>query len=199
MAYAILKGLGAQRHVSSVTIDATRGKVLATDGCAISDEDVKADHIQFDRLDQGLPFNQGLFFNLRYRFIPLPEEMNRYMLTVTNLNAGEYEIAADNRKLGKFSADALSKGVNLASATADGWEPGGPWDAQAWTLNHLTEARNELAESGRKQNHYLKDAANNAELFEQLDDLNERLETAQRLAARPPKCRFVIRAIQTKK
>ena len=72
-----------------------------------------------------------------------------------NLPQGRYEVKADDRPLGAFTDDQLAEGVNLASATADGWEPGGPWDAQAWILTDLTEARSQIALSRRFLDHYL--------------------------------------------
>ena len=98
-----------------------------------------------------MPFNQGLFFNLHYFCIPLPDEMNRYMLTVTNLKPGKYDLTANGRGLGSLTADQLTAGVNIASATADAWQPGGPWDAQGWALNFLTDARNERRQRGKTQ------------------------------------------------
>src|SRR6185503_6576143 len=55
MAFAILKGLGAPDHVSSVTIDAATGKVNASVGCRVTDAKVLKDGIAFTRLDDGLP------------------------------------------------------------------------------------------------------------------------------------------------
>ena len=97
--------------------------------------------LEFDRFDDGLPINFGLFGALQFRYVPVPEELNRYMLTVKNLSEGRYDVAADDRPLGQFTARKLAEGVNLSSATADGWEPGGPWDAQAWILKDMTEAQ----------------------------------------------------------
>ena len=157
-----------------------------------------SDGVEFDRLDEGLPFNQGLFFNLRFRFIPLPDEMNRYMLTVKNLKAGKYEITANGRKLGSFSSDQLAQGVNIASATADGWEPGGPWDAQGWSLNYLTEARNETANVDKYSKNYLDSNPNKEEVLKQIADINARIESAQRSVAKPAKYHLTIKAAKQK-
>jgi hypothetical protein len=35
--------------------------------------------------------------------------------------------------------------MNISSATADAWQPGGPWDAQANVVKALTDARHNLA------------------------------------------------------
>src|SRR6185369_3084860 len=53
MAFAILKGLGAPDHVSSMTIDAKNGKVTAADGCHVTDAEVVKDGLSFTRTDEG--------------------------------------------------------------------------------------------------------------------------------------------------
>jgi lysophospholipase L1-like esterase len=193
MAYAILKGLGAPRDASSATIDAAAGKAIDASGCTINDVKLTNRALEFDRLDEGLPFNQGLFFNLRYRFIPLPDEMNRYMLTVKNLNTGNYVLTADDRPLGTFSADQLAAGLNIASLTADGWEPGGPWDAQGWSLNFLTESRNEAAQMEKLSRIYLDQNRDRGDILKQVAVINAQLETAQRAVAKPQRYHFVIK------
>jgi lysophospholipase L1-like esterase len=192
MAYAILKGLGAPALVSSATIDGST--VTAAEDCKIDHVAASGDGVEFDRLDEGLPFNQGLFFNLRYRFIPLPEEMNRYMLRVKNLKPGKYDMTADGRALGSFTAEQLASGVNIASATADGWQPGGPWDAQGWSLNYLTEARNEAVSVDKYSKEYLSGNPSREEVLKQIADINARIEEAQRAVARPSVYHFVVRA-----
>lgn len=192
MAYAILKGLHAPADVSSATIDAAAATSLAASGCAISNVSGGPDHIAFDRLDEHLPFNQGLFFALRFRFIPIPEELNRYMLTVKNLKAGKYDLKVSGRAVGTFSADDLSRGVNLASATADGWEPGGPWEAQAWVLNHLTDARNEAVSVEKFERLYLQSNANRDGILRRVAAINDQLEQAQRAVARPVTYHFSV-------
>ena len=57
--------------------------------------------------------------------------------------------------MGTFTDQQLAAGLNIASATADGWEPGGPWDAEAGILIHLTEARSQLEEAARSLDQYL--------------------------------------------
>jgi lysophospholipase L1-like esterase len=192
MAYAILKGLGAPGEVSSATIDAAAGKETASASCKISQVKGSADGVEFHRLDDGLPFNQGLFFNLRYRFVPMTE-INRYMLTVTNLKPGKYNVTVDGRSLGNFSAADLAQGVDIASATADGWQPGGPWDAQGWSLNYLTDARNEAVNVDKMSGEHLKQFAGRDDLMKQIAEINTRIEQAQRTVAKPGNYHFVIR------
>jgi len=199
MAFGILKGLDAPSLVSSAAVDASNGTLMDAEGCAISDLKITTTGLEFSRLDEGLPFNSGLFFGLKYRFIPLPEEINRYMLRVENLKASQYKIVVDGRALGNYPSDQLAKGINISSATADGWEPGGPWDAQAWSLTPVTDARFNLFSSGRILKTY---DAGNPQLTGIADDratINARLEELQRRIARPRTLHFVLTRIDDKK
>jgi len=193
MAYAILKGLGAPRDVSSVTVDAAAGKVAETTGCTITDLAVDQDSVRFTRLDEGLPLNFGLFGALRYRFIPMHDEMNRYLLAVKGLPAGKYEVMASERKVGTYSAEQLAAGVNLASATADPWQPGGPWEAQAWLVNPLTDARNKAVEPEKFSADYLAQHPNLEAIAKQTAGVNAAIEALQRETAKPVPYSFVIR------
>ena len=135
-----------------------------------------------------------MFGGLKSRFIPIPDEINRYMLTVKGLTPGKYEIIASDRKLGSFTADRLATGVNLASATADPWVPGGPWEAQAWLVNMLTDARNDAVQPEKFFGDYLKHNPNLEQIAGQTRDVNARIEALQRETARPVPYRFVVRA-----
>lgn len=194
MALAILKGLGAPAEVSSVEIDAEEPKPLEASGCHVTELARTSDgQLQFVRLDEGLPVNFGLFGALAYRFVSFPDEVNKYMLTVKNLHKGKYELLADDRPLGKFTSVQLEQGVNLCSATADPWEPGGPWEAQATILISLTNARNELAVSRALTGVYVPNRPDKAALDEQSEAINTRLETLQRSVVKPVPFHFVIR------
>ena len=195
MAFAILKGLGAPAEVSAASIDAGGPRVVAASGCQRrrTSTDPADGRLEFDRLDDGLPVNFGIFGALQFRYIPIPDELNRYMLTVTHLPSGRYEILADDRAVGTFTDRQLAAGLNIASATADGWEPGGPWDAEAGILIHLTDARSQLAESARSLDQYLPNHPERSELHAQSREIDERIEALQRTLLKPRPFHFVIR------
>jgi hypothetical protein len=192
MAFAILKGFGAPAEVSSATIDGGQGCVIASDGCSISRVKKTGPALEFTRLDKGLPLNLGLIGVLSYRFVPIPDELNRYMLTVRDLAAGRYEVVADGRLVGKYSDLELAAGVNLGSATPDAWEPGGPWDAQATVLRSLTDARSEMLMAVRLGGFYLPDKARLASVAQDVKELDRRFERLQRKAAKPAPYHFVV-------
>jgi lysophospholipase L1-like esterase len=199
MAFAILKGLGAPAEVSSAELDARHPSTAHAQGCEIRDVSGDATHLEFDRIDQGLPVNFGTFGALQFRFIPIPDELDRYMLTVKGLDEGRYEILADGRALGDWSADQLSKGINVCSATADGWEPGGPWDAQATSLIELTNARNAILSARRSLHHHLPKYPMADTYRERTETAVARIEDLQHTLVKPRPFHFVIRPAKPKK
>ncbi len=192
MALAILKGLGAPAEVSSATLDASTPSVVESQGCQVSNLKGNAQALEFDRLDDGLPLNTGLFGALRYRFLPIPETLNRYLLTLRGLPEGRYAITADDRPLGTFSTNDLAQGVNLASATANGWEPGGPWEAEAWELTRLTDARVDLASALAEVGRFLPNHPEQSRLREQFADADRQINTLRHTLVHPRPFHFRI-------
>jgi lysophospholipase L1-like esterase len=195
MAYAILKGLGAPADVSSVRLDAAAPKLLGATGCTVTKLAAKDGGLSFTRLDEGLPFNYGIFYGLHYRFVPVPDELNRYLLTVTNLPKGRYEVRADDRGAGTFTAEQLAAGVNIASTTPDPWQPGGPWNAQANLLKSLTEARYEVLSAKADARQQLPGSPATRALAPQADRFDAQIVEMQRTVAKPRPYSFVIRPL----
>lgn len=193
MAFAILKGLGAPADVSSAGIDAAETKVLWAKDCTVTDLKKQDGGIAFQRLDQGLPFNYNIFYGLNYRYVPVPQELNRYLLTVKNLPKGRYEITADGRGTGSFTAEQLHAGVNIASSTPDAWQPGGPWDAQANLLRLLTDARHEVGLANVHGRIYLPQSPATQQLGKQAGSFDDQIVAMQRTIARPQAYTFVVR------
>ncbi|HTL29787.1 MAG TPA: hypothetical protein VL282_11215, partial [Tepidisphaeraceae bacterium] len=201
MAFAILKGLHASAEVSSATIDTAPAKLgqpptVSSTACAISAVTMSSDGVlEFDRLDEGAPLNFGLFGAFKFRFIPIPDQLNRLMLTVKNLPDGKYTIEAAGRGLGTFDAKRLADGINISSATADGWQPGGPWEAQAWQVNRLTESRYQLMLTYR-QRELTKGLPLEAEIDADRNKINAQIEELQRKTVQPAKNHFVIKVVR---
>ncbi|MEO5714946.1 MAG: SGNH/GDSL hydrolase family protein [Luteolibacter sp.] len=192
MAYAMLKGLGAPEDVSSAEIDASTS-LVSSEGCVVSQVVKKADGLAFTRLDKGLPLNLGPFSQLNYRWIPIPDGINRYLLTVKNLPAGEFEIRANGRLFGKVPAEELAKGINMASMTTNGGEPGGPWDMQSCVVKELVDARDKLWMGGVLQTRYQNEVPTKlgAAYVQQENGLID----LQRRAAKPLAYRFEIKQV----
>lgn len=196
MAYAILKGLGAPAEVSSATLDARKACVLSAHDCEVSELTSTPAELRFTRRDARLPLNLGLVGLLSYRWVPIPEELNRYMTTITGLEPGQYEIRVNERPVGKYSSEQLQRGVNLGSATPDAWEPGGPWDAQAAVLRPLTDARSDIVLSARSTQWYTPENPNRDAMTSQSRQIVERLEELQKLVANPVGYHFVVRKLK---
>jgi len=118
--------------------------------------------------------------------------LNRYMLTVSSLPAGKYDVRVDERLVGTYSAEQLAAGVNLSSASPDPWIPGGTWDGQAWLLNMLTNSRAQLMTSQQFAPDYLKNHPNRAALDTETAGVVEQIEKLQRKMARPVAYHVVV-------
>lgn len=192
MAYAILKGLGAPADVSACAIDAAGLSVTSASGCTISDLSGSADSLEFVRSDDGLPLNGELFFALNFRFVPIHEDLNRYMLQITSLPPGRYAVTADGRGIATYTAGQLAEGVNISSATTDPWIPGGPWSAQANILHSLTESRDRLTLADTLLGAQLPESRLATEAASHARDINSDLEELQRVVAAARPYRFRI-------
>ncbi len=133
----------------------------------------------------GLPINFGTFGAFNFFHIPIPAELNRYMLAIRGLEPGKYELRAGGRLLGKFTAKQLASDLNISSMTANGWEPGGPWDAQAAALKMVTDARMEIVASQSYSSLFLTDHPSMEGVRTETRAALERLEALQRKYAAP--------------
>jgi hypothetical protein len=114
------------------------------------------------------------------------------MLTVTDLPAGRHLVTANGRGVGTYSARQLAEGVNIAFATTNAWEPGGPWDAQASLLKLVTEAKDNVQTAEYLGRLYDGNARPDADRSAVTDQAVADLEALQRTIARPRPYRFAI-------
>ena len=196
MAWAMLKGLGAEADVSAADVDAAAATVIQATNCKITDIKKLADGVAFVRKDAGLPLNLGVLSGLQYRFIPVPETLNRYQLAVQGLAAGKYTVKAEGRSLGVYDAKQLADGVNISSATADGWVPGGPWDAQSDAVKELVDARDKMWMGGQIRSQYNDTNPRAAALAKEYTRLDEQLTGLARAQAKPYPYRFEVRLVK---
>ena len=118
MAWAILKGLGFPRLVSTAEIDAATTKVAKSDNCKVDELTAKDGGVKFQRLDQALPFFPADAKSI-LKWVPILEELNEYGLKITGLKAGQYDILLDGKKVAQQSDVELAAGVNLAAAVLE--------------------------------------------------------------------------------
>lgn len=115
MCAALLQGLKAPGMVSKATLDNT-GKVGELIQCQITN--IVADKkggLSFDRLDECLPM--PIPDGARGALIVYPPiaELSQWILTVTGLKTGRYQVAIDGADVAGVTADELSKGWNMGT------------------------------------------------------------------------------------
>lgn len=79
--------------------------------------------------------------------------------------------------------------------TSNGWEPGGPWDAQSNVVKSLVDSRDHLWMSAKLQNELLPAHPEQFALLESMRTLDQQLVATQRDAARPYPYAFEIRRL----
>lgn len=193
MGFAMLKGLGAPEEVSAAAIDLQDTQVTSRN-CRISDVAKSKDGLSFTRLDAGLPLNLGPFTWLQFRWVPLPD-LSHYLLTVAHLPEGEYEVRVDGKSIGRTTAKDLAKGLNMASMTANGLEPGSPWEVQSCVVKELVDSRDKLWAGNATDAKFA--PAGTPKLRPKIAEIDEQLAALQRAAAKPRAYRFEITKVPT--
>jgi len=117
MAATILSALNVDREVSAATLKAD-GTVAAQERCKITDVSVKEGVLAFTRLDERRPWPIALHARDCLRLMPEMADLSRYMLTVTGLPEGEYEVVTQGAVAAKATAAELAAGHNLSTVTA---------------------------------------------------------------------------------
>jgi lysophospholipase L1-like esterase len=117
MAAALLKRLGAEGFVSSVTISSSGEGDYK--GCTVSDVKAGDGKLAFDRLDDCLPF--PIPNDARSVLVVAPEvlELSQYTLKVTGLKDADYVLSIDGARCARLNAKQLADGVNLTTITAE--------------------------------------------------------------------------------
>ncbi len=114
MAHTILTGLGAPAEVSIVEIDVAKNSSNVNHG-GIRGLEVAADRVRFERTDQALPLPVLKEWRDLLPYVNDLNDINRYGLKVTGLNAGRYDLKIDGEVVTSYSADELARGVNLGN------------------------------------------------------------------------------------
>jgi hypothetical protein len=137
MAWAILKALGAPALVSRAELNGAAGKVLASEGCQITNLKAEQGTVAFDRSDDALPMPIDPKAEPALKLAPILQDLDQYELKVAGLPAGTYELSIDGDSVGKASNEDLAKGWNLAITA-------GPITKQAREVLALVFQKNNL-------------------------------------------------------
>jgi lysophospholipase L1-like esterase len=116
MAHAILTELKAPALVSSVEFG-TKGEAK-TVKCKVTDLKVTENSASFTRLDEAVPIPVLAAWKPMLPYINNLKDLNDYGLKITGLADGKYDVTADGKLVGSYTAKELADGVNLGLATS---------------------------------------------------------------------------------
>lgn len=199
MAAALLRELGADGFVSSLTIDAD-GKLVEAQGCQVDGITSRDGVLAFDRLDERLPLPIPEEARVVLPLFPTILSLSHYTLKVTGLKAGQYTLKINGNPAATLPAKQLDAGMNL-TALVPSSQAGSvnPIAAQGRAILGAVAAKEALVSSWRSlsQKAHAADAA--SDLKEQLAALTTKVDEADariRDAARPQKLRFEVVPVQ---
>lgn len=137
MGAALLKAWNAPPVVTSVELDARRGRVNHSENTAVSDVQ-KGKVFSWAQLDQALPLPidlQDSAIALVVKSSEVVETLDQETLRVTGLRPGNYLLKIDGSVVGNISAEQFAQGVNLALLST-------PMLRQALAVHEITIRRN---------------------------------------------------------
>ena len=139
MADAILKGWNAPAIVTSATIDATSAKVVDQQRTKVTDLKGSETAITWNELDDALPLpidEKHAGFHFLRQLMDVVTDLDQQPLKVEHLKTGNYQLTIDDSLIGKFTAEELAKGINLA-------EYGTPMRGQAYRVSWMIRDRDD--------------------------------------------------------
>jgi lysophospholipase L1-like esterase len=199
MAAALLKALEADGFVSSASLDAA-GKLNEAKGCTINQIKAEGGRLEFDRLDQRLPFPLPDDGVAALRLDPAILELSQYALKVAGLKDGaSYALKLNGVPVLVAPAKAFEAGVNLtALGTSAGSKQVSPVVAQSRAILGAVAAKEALVSQWRSLSQKAHADGAPAELKEQLAVLGKKVAEADekiREAARPQKLHCEISTV----
>jgi len=199
MAAALLRELGADGFVSTLTIDAA-GKLVEAKGCQVNGITSRDGVLAFDRLDERQPFPIPDEARAVLPLFPAILDLSQYTLKVTGLKASQYTVKINGIQAATLPAKQLETGVNL---TALGPSPQvsnvNPIVAQGRAMLGAVAAKEGLVSQWRGMSQRVHASGAAPELKEQLAALTTKVEEADdgiRSAARPQKLHFELAPVQ---
>jgi hypothetical protein len=192
MAGALLKSWNAPATVTAVSIDAAGARTTNAENCSVSDLRTGSS-VTWTQLDNALPMPMDLkdpVSALAIRSSDVVDSLNRQILSVTGLRGKDFALLLDGEEIGIFDAEALVRGVNLATHAT-------PMMRQAAAVHALTLKHNNIHFTRWRQ---IQLPLENESLVQTplvlgaLDSLEAELVQRQRELAQPKPHRFEIRA-----
>ncbi|HCE43212.1 MAG TPA: hypothetical protein DET40_06670 [Lentisphaeria bacterium] len=130
MAYAFLKAQKCPSIVSDMSVDAAKSAVVKQDNCQITELKAENGTVSFTCKENALPFPiSDVMVKKLEPLVPFTNDLNREMLSVSGLAAGDYKILIDGQEVQEATAEDLAKGINIANNSKT------PQYKQAWAVS----------------------------------------------------------------
>jgi uncharacterized protein YgiM (DUF1202 family) len=152
IAHQILKQLGAEAEVSSATIDAGAQSLVSQSRTSVTNISRSGDTLTFRRLDTRSPFIIPNGADVILKLQPsILNDLSKYMLKVTNLTSGTYEVRVNGVVSGRIGSNIL--------ATGEGWNmsymKNGPIYDKAMNVLSKIQLERGQRDDPATANHYL--------------------------------------------
>lgn len=118
MAYRFLKDVGEAEYVSDIAIDARRNRVTKAYNAQVQSVVSRGRALEFEVLEGALPYPMDTMIVKANKYIDFNDTFNRQIFTVNSLAKGSYTLMIDSVVVGKYTAQELASGVNLATNSA---------------------------------------------------------------------------------
>ena len=118
MAWLFLKSQGAPALVSKVVIDAKTGQVAECANATVTGLTKNGGACHFTVLEQALPFPIDAAAQPILERLPIEQDLNQEIVAVKGLASGTYELRIDDVAVGRYTAESLERGVNIAMNVA---------------------------------------------------------------------------------
>jgi hypothetical protein len=119
MAYAMLKGLGCDGAIGTITVDLATNTATGTPGqkiVSVQKGTVQVESTRYPFCFTGDPKDPQSTANV-IQYLPFNDDLNRYMLVVKGVTGSKAKVTWGTTSK-EFTAAELAKGVNLAAAFA---------------------------------------------------------------------------------
>lgn len=140
MAYSMLKGLGCDGAIGSITVDLSKNTAEGSPGqkiISVKDGTVQIESTRYPFCFNGDPTKPDTTTNLDVlKYLPFNDDLNRYMLVVRGLTTAKAKVTWGATSQ-EFSAADLAKGINLAAAFA----PATPFSDQFAKVDAAVQAQ----------------------------------------------------------
>ena len=110
IAAVIAEAQGFDENISSVHI----GSLMESYRCDVKNVSVGSDIVTFTYAPHSLPFYESSVYRQLEQYYPLSLHLNQELLYVDNLTSGQYQLILDGTDAGRYSAEKLASGINIA-------------------------------------------------------------------------------------